>query len=1544
MEGGVLVKGFLHKLVLISINSFSLFSLNFIALSQVVEVKLNRSVEKGITIPVDELVSIQVLVAGHASGELSVRLQGDTFLAPEWQDQSMNCSGSCTFEQTLVLRPANVQCGRYHLEIKVRLVTPGGEIKEGDRKIDVAVVPKIIPEPPFNRDSFNEICWRGCSNGAHELFRMDSTSGAISSLVLSDTQSCKVVENLENGRTYKYWMQTTGSGFTVESNPVFVKQDNEAPPVVRIHDFSVDARGHVTLRWPFNNDRLSYIDHYEIHRRVEKNSDAAEGTTFILPFFPMSVVAPANYVPVKSAKDTVLYQDTTFARLNSVPAELRNAAMLQTAHHDRWNESDDFLTLKLHETAYVYVAMDNKIVPRPTWLQTNFDANWSSQTVDLRVNDNRFRVFRSKTLLSGEVTLGGNFASGAASNENLDPKMYVVFVEPVNLTKFPYAAEGLLSFTDPFGVDSASVIYQINAVDASGNLAHGDESPEIIIDLKGRCRPTITKWFVYEDSTTNKKYGRDLRNTVCVQDPRDDPNCMNFRQSDSLMFEAARDVKNFDDPQGAVFRSPWLPSTTLCFEFALGNDDFSINGVEFFYRVRAKDVHGNLSAWSDTVSAIQDAALPGDIGGLVASVVIPEDSCTDGNIELRWVAAVDDVSGVKKYYIHRKKEHEATFSLIDSTSSTNYTDSLSKIGENTLITYKIGVADNVEHLRGINNSDQEVTLRSLVGPTLEIADPTQFKECGGIIGTNRDTIEVTIDHNPDAVIIYRIIVTDPDGREKPVIVIAPPVSRTPVFITGRDGQYELKAVAEFENGRTSTCSIFAINKRKELPFSVTALQAVQDSSGSGNILVDWSHPDSSNISEYQIRVWPEDQSAEVKTFESPVSHFTYGFEENMAFTYQCYVFEVGAVDCFGNISDPDTTSQYPKTRPTIVKCESQNDSINLSWHRPPRLKPGSDDFESFIELCRESTGRCELIPVPAGSTNFTIDSIAQDIYRIRVQERLRNTGPSTCMGPFESDFSSPCRVPVNIGPPTVKFEVQPQPVLSNLFFGDVFLSWRGYTSRTKVEEFKIFIWDSALTKVDSFSVIAQDTIRVVDRAIDKEYFATVIAIDEFGLRPIKNDTIPFNFKPKSVFTPNSLTLLAPRDLGACFRDTLIVRWNWIDKDGNCQNDTTFGAASICYEINPDPRFPSNGTIKRCLSAAVQQDTLFAGSDYSFGEDVSTIYARIMGFDKFGHASPWSSEYFPLAEGGFDDDPPPVVKCNVDSVKRVVGTNVVNVKISWTHSEDECSGTWFYNVFRNDSLVFTDRTHIHQFKDRGLQADSILLNTIWRVFPVDSLNNEQNAAEACQIPFSITPPTTIECSNEATVCWSESPINVSGEMIEYYAEGAREISLLGKGFTPPLVIASEWQKNRCYSFPRPTFDIIHWHVKARAGGVESAWSEVFSCTLKTSDDLTPVADNEGEIIPSEFVLGQNYPNPFNPFTIIEYGVPLLEKRGSHIVVEIFNVRGNKVRTLVDEIKEAGMHRVLWDGKDQQGNPVTSGVYVYRMRARNFISSKKMIFLK
>jgi L-ascorbate metabolism protein UlaG (beta-lactamase superfamily) len=97
------------------------------------------------------------------------------------------------------------------------------------------------------------------------------------------------------------------------------------------------------------------------------------------------------------------------------------------------------------------------------------------------------------------------------------------------------------------------------------------------------------------------------------------------------------------------------------------------------------------------------------------------------------------------------------------------------------------------------------------------------------------------------------------------------------------------------------------------------------------------------------------------------------------------------------------------------------------------------------------------------------------------------------------------------------------------------------------------------------------------------------------------------------------------------------------------------------------------------------------------------------------------------------------------------------------------------------------------------------------------------------------------------------------------------------------------------------------------------------------------------VPKTFSLSQNYPNPFNPTTDIRYEIP--DSRSPiHTTVTIHNILGQEVRTLVDEVKEPGYYSVQWDGTDEKGVMVSSGVYFYRLTTGDFSATKRMVLMK
>jgi hypothetical protein len=136
---------------------------------------------------------------------------------------------------------------------------------------------------------------------------------------------------------------------------------------------------------------------------------------------------------------------------------------------------------------------------------------------------------------------------------------------------------------------------------------------------------------------------------------------------------------------------------------------------------------------------------------------------------------------------------------------------------------------------------------------------------------------------------------------------------------------------------------------------------------------------------------------------------------------------------------------------------------------------------------------------------------------------------------------------------------------------------------------------------------------------------------------------------------------------------------------------------------------------------------------------------------------------------------------------------------------------------------------------------------------------------------------------------------------------------------------------------PPIDNRSMYYLTSSGWVAIAGVDIM-VTAYVSDQ--PVGVEDVVQLPLTFELKQNYPNPFNPSTVISFQLPQNEV----VNLEIYNTLGQKVRTLLNETQEAGQYEIVWDGKNNSGNELSSGVYLYRLTAGNYVKVMKMMLVR
>jgi hypothetical protein len=131
------------------------------------------------------------------------------------------------------------------------------------------------------------------------------------------------------------------------------------------------------------------------------------------------------------------------------------------------------------------------------------------------------------------------------------------------------------------------------------------------------------------------------------------------------------------------------------------------------------------------------------------------------------------------------------------------------------------------------------------------------------------------------------------------------------------------------------------------------------------------------------------------------------------------------------------------------------------------------------------------------------------------------------------------------------------------------------------------------------------------------------------------------------------------------------------------------------------------------------------------------------------------------------------------------------------------------------------------------------------------------------------------------------------------------------------------------FPTLPDGTYWWRVRAHNVAGWGWFSDAWMFTASTT------SIHDASTLPQKFALGQNYPNPFNPSTTIRYGLP----ERSHVTLTVFNTLGQQVATLIEGETEAGYHEVTFDASN-----LSSGVYLYRLTAGEYVQARKLIVLR
>jgi len=338
-----------------------------------------------------------------------------------------------------------------------------------------------------------------------------------------------------------------------------------------------------------------------------------------------------------------------------------------------------------------------------------------------------------------------------------------------------------------------------------------------------------------------------------------------------------------------------------------------------------------------------------------------------------------------------------------------------------------------------------------------------------------------------------------------------------------------------------------------------------------------------------------------------------------------------------------------------------------------------------------------------------------------------------------------------------------------------------------------------------------------------------------------------------------------------------------------------------------------------LDASVTEEPSVAATvDYLIGE-VEAIYGPVYSEQITNAAEFFEEEAGYLLEPGPHDTP--IGNLVTDAFRATTGTDVAMEPCGSTAQPLYQGPIVAADIFRTVGYGFnTDNGLGYRICTLDLNVEQIITVLEFGVSNIEV--NDEYLIQVSGMSYKYDP--TEEVGSRIVL----SSIMIDGEPIDLtatYSVTTNEFMLmvldyLGFGYSNPFIFeaTSEFEVTANYV---SQFDLIYPVVEGR----------IYVDPLIETDDVITDPEN---------ILKENYPNPFNPTTKIEYSLI----NSGQVSLEIFSIKGQKVKTLVNGNKETGSYTVIWNGKDDNDMSVVSGVYLYKLKTGNYEQTRKMILLK